>query len=902
MKNAPRPPRLFHRFFRWYCKQELRDAIEGDLLELYHQRLEQYGKIKAGWRFIIDTLTLFRPGIIKGISKQANLKPNLMFRNHFIIAWRSMLRNKFTSLINVSGLTIAVTAVLFIVLYIHDEKQYDTFLKDANHIFQVNMTVTDKGITSTTGGNTAPAVTPTMLSMYPEIESYTRIYRPGDVMVRYEENNNPRAYFTEPHVWAVDSNFLDIFSYPFAEGNAQTCLQKTGDVVITASIAKKYFGTENAIGKILLFDTAKKPFVVAAVLKDLPAQSTFQFDMLVRIGAYAEVKKRSWNWFWLQVNSYVKLNPQTGVDKSSIAKLNQKFSAMVKEHTFSSKYGQSYEEFTKNGGRLEYSLFPFSDVHLHALPLDVRARLTGLSDVKYIYIFSAIGIFIVLLACVNFMNLSTAQSTVRAKEVGIRKVLGSAKKQLVTQFLSEAILYSVLSTVIAIILSCILLPAFNLLSGKSIAYSALFSGNTMAVAGGLSLLVGLMAGLYPAFYLTAFNPIQVLKGVFVFNNKISQGFIRNGLVTFQFTVSIVLIICTLIVFQQLKYTREKDMGLDKTHVVEIANTARLGNSEETFRLALSKLSGVVAASRSGSIPTKNNFGDGYNPERTENDQPIISDIGMSSFMVDEYFIPALQIKVLKGRNFSQSFNDSASVIINETAAAKIGWKDPVGKYLNYPGNDQKFKVVGVIKDFNISSLHDVVEPFALFHNSSHTYYVNSSYVSVRLAAGNPTEYLHAIEKTWQQFAPGMPFDYSFLDAEFDNLYRSEQRMSQLFSVMTFLSLFVSCLGLFGLSLFTAARRRKEIGVRKVLGASVQTVVILLSRDFLKLVALSSIIAFPIAWLAMHSWLQDFAYRITISWTVFLVAALLALVIALLVISFQSIRAARANPVKALRTE
>ena len=813
-----------------------------------------------------------------------------------------MKRNKVNSIINIAGLSIAIACVIFIVMYVKDELSYDTFFKDADHVFQVNMTFTDKGVTSTTGGNTAPAVTPTMLSMYPEIESYARIYRPGDVMVRYEENARAENYFTEHRVWAVDSNFLEIFNYPFLQGNATSCLQKPNAVVITEATAKKYFGNENAVGKMLLFDTDKKPFIVTGVLKNLPAQSTFQFDMLAPIRAYAEVKKRSWNWFWLQVNSYVKLKPNVAVDKSSLAKLDAKFDVMVKEHAFNNKYGGSYDDFIKKGNKLEYSLMRFTDVHLHATPMQTPARLTTLSDIKYVYIFSIIAFFIIVLACVNFMNLSTAQSATRAKEVGIRKVLGSEKKQLVKQFLSEAMLYSFIATIIALLLIFVSIKPFNNISGKALEFNSIFNSNTGFFVLGLCLITGLLAGIYPAFYLTSFNPVTVLKGMKIFKNNFSNLLIRNGLVIFQFTVSIALIICTIIVFQQLKYTQNKDMGLNKESVVEIANTKRLGNNEETFRQALTQLGGVINASSSTSIPTKGNFGDGYNPEQTETDKPLINDIGLSSFMVDENFIPTLKIQMLQGRNFSKAFNDSASVILNETAAKQIGWKQPVGKYLDYPGNDQKFKVIGVVKDFNISSLHDVVEPFALFSNASKTYYVNSSFISVRLKPGNINTYLNNIENTWKNFAPNTPFDYSFLDDEFDALYRSEQRMGKVFGIFTFFSIFVACLGLFGLSIFTAERRKKEIGVRKVLGASVPSVVSLLSKDFLKLVIISAIIAFPVAWLAMNKWLEDFAYRITISWFVFLIAAIAALLIALITISFQSIKAAVANPVKSLRTE
>ena len=825
-----------------------------------------------------------------------------MFRNNFKTAWRNLTRNKVNSMINIGGLSIAIASVIFIMMYVKDELSYDRFFKNVDHIFQVNSNFTEKGVTNTSGGNTAPAVTPTMLSMYPEIESYARIYRPGDMMVRYEANEKNATYFTERRLMAVDSNFLEIFNYPFLQGTPANCLQKPDGVVITESTAKKYFGTENPIGKVLLFDTDKKPFTVTAVLKDIPAQSTFQFDLLAPINAYPVVKKRSWNWGWLQVNSYIKLKQNVSVDKASVAKLEAKFPVMVKERAFDKEHGGNFDEFTKKGNKIEYGLMPFTDVHLYAIPMQSPARLTSLGNIKYIYIFSAIALFIIVLACVNFMNLSTAQSVKRSKEIGIRKVLGSEKKQLVTQFLSEAMVYSIISTVLAIFLVLISLDAFNTVSGKSFNLHSILSTTTIIFILCLCVVTGLLAGMYPAFYLSSFNPIVVLKGMKIFKNSLGNLLIRNGLVIFQFTVSIALIICTMVVFRQLKYTQQRDMGLNKENVIEIANTKRLGNIEETFRRELASQPGVIDAAISGSIPTKGVFGDGYEPEATETDKPILSDLGLSSYMVDEHFIPTFKMQILQGRNFSKDFNDSASVILNETAIKQIGWKQPVGKYLGYSGNNQKFKVIGVVKDFNVESFHQLIEPFALFHTSSKTYGVNSSFISVRIKPGTTAASLNNIETTWKSFLPATPFDYSFLDEEFESLYRSEQRMGKVFGIFTFLSIFVACLGLFGLSIYTAERRRKEIGVRKVLGASVQNVVALLSRDFLKLVLIATMIACPVAWFAMDKWLQDFVYRVNIAWWIFIAAGSLAILIALLTISFQSIKAATANPVKSLRTE
>ena len=822
-----------------------------------------------------------------------------MLRNYFTIAWRNLQRNRINSLINIAGLAIGMSCVILIAIYVQDELGYDRFFKKAGSLFQVNMTGSDNGVLFNTG-HTAPAVGPTMVKTFPEIESCARIYRPGDVLVRYEENAKKITYYTEKKVLGVDSNFLQLFDYSLLEGDPATCLQKPNSLVLTERAAKKYFGEQRAIGKVLLFESDKRPFVVTAVLKDLPTQSTFQFDFLAPISAYKEVKKRSWNWFWMQVTTYVKLRDHVAQDPAALAKLEAKFPPMAAAHAFQSK--GDLEAFAKNGGRLDYHLMPFTAVHLYARGNSVVARLTTLGDIKYVYIFSVIAIFIIILACVNFMNLSTAQSVKRAKEVGIRKVLGSVKPQLIKQFLTEAILYSVIATVIALIIVLPLLKPFNDITGKSLVFSSIFSGYIWIFIIVLCLFMGLLAGIYPAFYLTSFSPVDVLKGVRNIKTSIASLLVRNGLVVFQFSISIALIICTAIVFRQLQYIQDKDMGLNKENVLVISNTDRLKNDEESFRQELLKQPGVVDASISSSIPSRGNFGDGYEPEQSQTDKPLIREIGLSSFMVDNDFVPTYHIKVLQGRNFSKEFSDSASVILNETAAKQIGWKEPVGKYLGYPGNNQMFKVIAVVKDFNIASLHETIEPFALFHNSSKTYTLGHSYISVRLQAGNTAKWLSGLENKWKGFVPDSPFDYSFLDSEFESLYRSEQSMGTVFAIFTFISIFVACLGLFGLSIYTLARRTKEIGVRKVLGATVQNIVALVSKDFLKLVLISAIIAFPIAWLAMSKWLEDFAYRITIGWAVFAFASITALLIAFFTISFQAIRAGRANPVTSLRSE
>jgi len=823
-----------------------------------------------------------------------------MIKNYFKVSWRNISRNRVYSIINISGLAIGMACVIFISFYVQDELSYDRFLKNADHICQVNLDGNfgnEEFITS----NTPPTVGPALASAFPEVEWQTRIFRPGNTVVR-SAGKERENFFNESGVFAVDSTFLRIFDYELLDGDPISCLRNTNSIVLTEQMAKKYFGNHSAMEETLLLNDDRTPFVVTGILHDLSSQSSLQFDFLVPIAAYPVVKQFSWSWVWLQVATYVKLRNNFPTDKAAIAKLEEGFPAMVKVQAAAGfrRIGRPIEELYKNGGKWEFHLQPLPEVHLYSTA--IPGRLTTLGDIKYVYIFSAIALFIIILACVNFMNLSTAQSAKRAKEVGVRKVLGSIKGQLMKQFMTEAMMYSIISTIVAVLLVAVLLKPFDLLSGKSLGFSLFFTNGIWLYIVILCVITGLLAGSYPSFYLTAFKPVAVLQSV---KSKSGSGnkFIRNGLVVLQFTISTVLIICTLIVFKQLRFTQNKNLGLNKENIVVISRTNRLGTSEEAFREELTKLPEVINASITTSIPTKDAFGDGYAPEATGNDEPLTNDISLNSFMVDENFIPTLQIKLLEGRNFSREFSDSASVILNESAVKQIGWKDPLGKFMTYPGNnDQRFKVIGVVEDFDIESIRYPVTPFALFYTASKTYALFTSYTIARIRPGNIDNTLSKIRGKWTSFSADTPFVYSFLDNEFESLYRNERRMGSVFALFTGLSLFIACLGLFGLAAYTAERRTKEIGIRKVLGATAANVVTLLTKDIARLVLVAAIIAFPVAWWAMSKWLEDFAYRINISPGVFVAAAIVALAIAILTVSFQSLKAAVMNPVGALRSE
>jgi putative ABC transport system permease protein len=826
-----------------------------------------------------------------------------MFKNYIKITWRNLARNKVSSIINISGLAIGLACVLLIGMYVKDELSYDRFFKDTNRIYRVN-THEKIGNDEFTAGHTPPPVGLALVNNFPEIESYTRIYKPGDEIVHYV-NNGQKNSLTEKSILSVDSNFLQFFDYQLVEGNRAKCLNGPNSVVLTERAAKKYFGTTSAIGKDLVFDEYSAPFTVTAVLKDLPPQSSLQFDVLQSNVGMPPVKHFNWSWIWLQMGTYVKLKPSVANDAVTIQRIENKFPAMIKVQaaTAFKRIGQPFDAFIKKGNKYDLSLQPLADVHLYSA--DIGSRFINQGDIKYVYIFSAIALFIMLLACVNFMNLATAQSAKRSREVGIRRVLGSKKKQLIAQFLAEAFLYTMFAAVIAVVIVAIALPAFNNLSGRALSMGTLINLSTLVDLLAIIIFTSILAGSYPAFFLTSFKPVTVLKGSGDLKSSISGFFTRNVLVIFQFTVSTVLIICTIIVYKQLLFNQSMDLGFNKENVLVIADADRLGKSEESFRQELLRLPQVVSASISTGLPAQQNFfTDSYIPESTiDNTNASDKHVDLSSFIVDESFVSTLKLKMASGRDFSKEFADSSSVILNEAAAKEMGWKDPIGKYMTYPGgNDTKFKVIGIVKDFNTQSLHNTISPFALFYTTSKTYNIGISYVAVRIKPGDYNKTIAGIQSKWKEFMPDNPFEYTFLDAQYDSLYKTDQTIGKVFSVFTFLSLTVACLGLLGLAMYTAERRTKEIGIRKVLGASVQNVVSMLSKDFLKLVIIASVIAFPIAYYAMNKWLQDFAYPTAINWWVFGVAAAITVIIALVTVSFQSVKAAIANPVKSLRSE
>lgn len=824
-----------------------------------------------------------------------------MFKNYFKIAFRNALRYKSNSIINITGLAIGLTCVILIALFVSDELSYDRFFKDANQVYRVNING-KMGDGEFFAANTPPPTGKTLVDNFPEIESYTRIYIPGADVIEYKSGNDKKS-FNESNVYAVDSNFLEVLSYPMQKGDPKTCLTETNSVVVTNSLAKKYFGNVDPIGKILFYGKERKPLTVTGVLHDMTDLSaSVKFDLLVPVKNFENVTRFNWSWVWLQMATYVKLSEKAATNPEIVSHLESQFPAMVKVHAANAfnRIGQPYDEFLKNGNKWDFHLQPLADIHLHSG--DIESVISEQNDIKNLYIFGIIAFFIIVLACVNFVNLATAQASKRSKEIGIRKVLGSYRIQLIKQFLAEAVFYTLISTILAVLLVWLLLPLFNQISGKNLPFQSIFKDGVWLFILCLSILTALLAGIYPALYLTSIKPVNILKGSSGVS-KNNNGFIRNGLVVFQFTIAIIMIIATSIVYLQLRYTQNRDLGYDKENLVVLQNTEKLEGSEETFRQELESLSEVKSAAISSGMLTKGNFGDFYVPETINTDETIAKDISLQSYLVDEYFISTLDLKLKDGRGFNKQFNDSLSVVINEAAAKQIGWKNPIGSMIRYPGGRmESYKVVGVLKDFNLESLHSHIEPFALFSNKSKSYDTGISYITIKLKAKNTKDILEVIQKKWENYQPNVPFKYSFLDDDLNAAYISDQRQASLFGIFSFLTIFIACMGLLGLIAFTAQQKTKEIGIRKVLGASIGEIIRLLAIEFVKVILIALLIASPVAWYFMSKWLQDFVYKIEIPLWVFALSGVLALGIAMLTMGFQALKAAKSNPVNSLRSE
>jgi putative ABC transport system permease protein len=811
-----------------------------------------------------------------------NLKTDrIMFKNYLKTAWRNIKKNKLFSFINILGLSLGIATCFIIMLYVQDELSYDRFNKNADNIARIVFNANINGGKINESGVMAP-VAQTLKKDFPEVYDATRILGFGTPKITY---NN--TVFKDDQFALVDPNFFSIFTLPMIKGDAKTALAKADGIVLTQQTAEKYFGKEDPIGKIIEVNTDSiRIYKVTGVIKNTPSNSHFHFDVLGSMTSWVYAKSDSW--LSGGFHTYLLLRPGT-----DLKKMEAGFPAMVEKYMglqIQQQMGLSLKEFRTKGNELGFSLQPLTDIHLNSY---TTTEFEAGGNATYVYIFAGVAVFMLIVACINFINLSTAGASKRAKEVGIRKVAGSGRFQLIKQFLSESILITLFALIIAFIIVQLALPAFNNISNEHLS----FNTKTILSFIGLGLIVGIIAGIYPAFYLSSFKPIAVLKGKLTTNHK-SFG-LRSGLVVFQFFISVTLIIGTIVVYQQMKYIQNKDLGYNKQQILTIPNSYVLGNNEQSFKQQMLQDPRIVSATVSlykPAGPTNYNNALAY-PQGNEN---LIVD-GVE-YHVDEQYIPTMDMHMANGRNFSKEFaTDSSGIILNETAAAAFGWNNTtaIGKTVIRQnaviGSNVPYHVIGVVKNFNFKSLHEAVSPLymVLYPESGLIFKIKTNDVAGLLAT---------MKKQWNAYNTDEPFTYSFMDDLFNKTYSAEQKTGTILNIFSILTIFVACLGLFGLVTYTAEQRTKEIGIRKVLGASVSQVTQMLSKEFLKLVLIASLIAFPLSWWAMNKWLQSFAYRISISWWAFVVAGCVTVLIALITVSFQAIKAAIANPVKSLRTE
>jgi len=807
-----------------------------------------------------------------------------MIKNYIKTAIRSLSKNKGFTAINVLGLALGLASCLLIIFYVFDELSYDRYNTKADRIYRINEDIKFGGNSNSYAVTPAP-IAAALKNDFPEVEQVVRFRSRGELQVKKGNQD-----IQENMVVYADPNIFKVFTLPMIDGDPATALNETHSIVITEKTAQKYFNRTNVVGQILTInDTAL--YKITGVIKNIPKQSHFDYDFFISMASTWQGKDDSW--FSSNFNTYVLLRPDADFNRFQ-AKIPAFFQRQAGPQ-LQSVLHLTFAKFEQGGNYFHINFIPVKKIHLYS---NREAELGMNGNIEFIYMFSAIAIFILLIACVNFMNLSTARSANRAREVGVRKVLGSPRKYLIAQFLTESIIVTLAGAIIAFFGAWALLPMFNQMSGKELIITPQIIAWVIPLILLLVVVIGALAGSYPALFLSGFKPIEVLKG------KLASGFkggmLRNFLVVFQFSISIFLIIGTLVIYNQLKYIQRKDLGYNRNQVFTVWDVNVLGNNAKAFKQEIKQITGVQGATITGALPNT-----GYWNSSAFFKGPIAdqkSSVLSQAWVVDEDYITTLGMKMQSGRNFSKDMlTDSTAVIINESAEKKLGFKNPINQLIYYPQDNKAmvlrpYHIVGVMKDFNFQSLRSNISPLVLFMGN------DEGGISIRANANNIPALLSQIKSKWAAFAPNQQFNYSFMDQDFDSTYRTEQRTGTIFVTFTALAIIIACLGLFGLAAYAAEQRTKEIGIRKVLGASMSTIVQMLSKDFIRLVIIAIVIAAPFAWWAMNKWLQDFAYRIHIQWWIVAIAGFAAILVAFITISFQAIKAALTNPVKSLRSE
>jgi putative ABC transport system permease protein len=876
-----KPPQLPLRFFRWFCHPKLRDHIEGDLMELYQERVKEFGKLKADLKFIIDVILLFRPGIVqyrnKHLSHQTQLLMNL-YKHYVVVALRNIVRHKTFAAINIAGLALGMICCFIIFLWVRDEKSIDNFHAKGGNIFSIFQTITTNGETE------GHFITPLRYSdttrvfllkdaekVIPEIESvgfYTAAYElPWGHPETFQVGE--KAFKLEGS--RANENFLTMFSFPLLAGNPTTALRGVNSVVISHKMAMLFFESpEAALGKSIRFENYLD-LIVTGVFEDVSPQSSLHFDYLI---SWEAQEKARMEFASNDIRSYVLLK-----ENADVTTAEKNINRYLKS--------QGYQ---REGSVVEIGLQSFGDRYLYS---NFENGKPNHGRIIYVRIFSGVAIFILIIAAINFMNLATARSIRRAKEVGIRKVVGSSRFYLISQFLGESILLSFLSFIVALLAIQLLLPAFNAFTGKQISLPITEPSYWITLLV-LVLFTGFIAGSYPSLFLSSLQPVKVLKGVLRFTG--ASILFRKGLSVFQFALSIVLLIATIVVSLQTDYVQHLNLGYDRENLIYIRIEGNLNPKYVAFKTQAEKMPGIALVDRSSETPHAMGFitREPMHWEGQEKDQLV----GFKPASVGFDFVKLMDLELAEGRGFSRDFpTDSADAfLVNEEAVKQMHMEKPIGKWIS--AWKKKGHIIGVLKDYHTYSMHEPIKP-VIIDVKEYEYF---GVIMVRTEPGKTKEALASLEKVCKDINPNYPFAYQFVDQEYEKLYQNEKLITKLSNVSAVLAILISCLGLLGLVMFSAEQRIKEFGIRKVLGASVSNIAALLSQDFIKLVVVSFCIAAPLAGYFMHQWLQEFAFKINLSWWIFALAGGVALLIAMLTISYQAIRAAVVNPINNLKSE
>lgn len=801
-----------------------------------------------------------------------------MFRHYLKTALRNLWKRKSFSFINIVGLAIGMAVSFMILLYVWNEVTYDRFHEKAAHIFRLATKLDAQGRHLEVAGVPAP-MGPALVDQFPEIIRAVRLREEGTRIVSYQDK-----LYEETKIYHADPALFEVFTIPVVRGNPETWLDAPFQMVLTDEMAEKYFGDDDPLGKNIQIDSTYT-YTITGIAGKMPENSHFKFDMIGSLSSIGQIRKDLNMWMGFNYATYILTQGSPSVEEIT-PKVNDLLMANIPD------------QFKQLGAKVEVFLQPLRSIHLYSR---LEGEMEPPGNPAFIRVLTTIALFILLIACINFMNLATAQSSSRAKEVGMRKVLGAYRGKLIGQYIGESLLLSFISLLMAIALIMVFLPVFNNLVEKELVFDPVQNGLILAGLAGITLLVGFLAGAYPAFFLSSFIPLEVLKSRF----KAGKGhrFFRNGLVTLQYVISITLIISTLVIFYQLRHVKNRDLGFDKERVAVISLRGQVSQKHDVFKNEILRLPGVVRAAGSSTVPSRGRMETMFSFEGVAQEKQVFP-----IMEIDPDYLETMDMQVVEGRGFSVDHpGDNRSMILNETLVRQLGWEEPIGKTVSmmdladYDDPEKGFievsyTVIGVVRDFHFASLHEKIRGHLMKMAGE------ANRISVKLRPEDIAGTLRSIQDIWQQLEPSYPFSYIFLDESFDRLYRSEQRMGQIFLSFTLMAIFISCLGLFGLASFTADQRTKEIGIRKVLGASVSQVTLLLSRDFTKWVILANVIAWPAAYLIMNKWLQGFAYRIDMAVWMFILSGATALLIALFTVGAKTIKAAVANPVDSLRYE